>query len=127
MPIIVGTITVVVGRYVSTARITATGSNSGTITVCAPCAGPPSTPNIDAAWNIGVCTRLTAELSKVRRIITWYAFRISARWSSSTPFGSPVVPPVYISTTGSVSSPSSGMTDGASSRSSQVIVCGTSP
>ena len=49
----------------------------------------------------------------------WIRFSISARWSSSTPLGSPVVPPVYMSTTGSDSSPSSGMTGvGAASSSS---------
>ena len=31
----------------------------------------------------------------------WYRLSISARWSSSTPLATPVVPPVYISTTGS--------------------------
>ena len=50
----------------------------------------------------------------------WYTFSISARCSSSTPFGRPVVPPVYISTTGSSSSGSSGVDGGA--RLDQVLV-----
>ena len=70
-PIIVGTIVVIEGRYVSTAVITAFGSNIGTITLCAPRAGPPSTPNIDAAWNIGVCIRLIESRSNCSVIITW--------------------------------------------------------
>ena len=38
----------------------------------------------------------------------WYRFSSSARWSSRTPLGSPVVPPVYMRTTGSSSSGSGG-------------------
>ncbi len=58
--------------------------------------GSPRIPPIDAAWNIGVWCRYTKFSSSPQRSATWYRFSISARWSSSTPFGSPVVPPVYM-------------------------------
>jgi hypothetical protein len=42
-PIMVGTIVVMVGRYLSMASMTACGSDIGGITVWAPIAGPPTT------------------------------------------------------------------------------------
>ena len=58
----------------------------------------------------------------------WYRFSISARESSSTPFGRPVVPPVYMRTTGSSSSGSVGTTGcPAATRSSYSASCGPSP
>ena len=70
-PIIVGTIAVNVGRYFSTASMTAAGSKNGQDTVCPPMAGPPSTANIDAAWNIGVCRRLTVSRPHSMAIMMW--------------------------------------------------------
>ena len=96
MPIIVGTITVIVTWCCSIASITATGSNSGTITDVPPIAGTPRMPPIDAAWNIGVWCRYTSSGAIRHASATWYRFSISARWSSSTPLGMPVVPPVYM-------------------------------
>ena len=43
----------------------------GTITERAPNAGPPRMLNIEAAWNIGVCSRLTVLWRIFRVIITW--------------------------------------------------------
>jgi hypothetical protein len=93
-----------------------------------PQAGTPRMPPIDAAWNIGVWCRYTKWSARPHAIATWYMFSISARCSSSTPLGSPVVPPVYMSTTGSSSSGSSGTTGlPAVMRSSCVRSWGTSP
>ena len=118
MPIIVGTITVIVTSCCSIASITATGSNSGTQTEIPPSAGAPTTPLIDAAWNIGVWCRYTSSGAMRHASATWYMFNISARWSSSTPLGVPVVPPVYMRITGSVSSGSSGIAGVAASSTS---------
>ena len=85
------------------ASITGTGSNIGTNTEVPPVAGMPMMPPMDAAWNIGVWWRYTRCSPKPSANPMWYRFRISARCSSSAPFAIPVVPPVYMSTAGSVS------------------------
>ena len=81
-------------------------------------------PPIDAAWNIGVWCKNTSSAVNRHICITWYRLSISARWSSNTPFGSPVVPPVYMRIAGSSSSGSSGIARrrAAASRSSYVDV-----
>jgi len=60
MPIIVGTITVNVGSYSLIARITAPGSNIGTVTMWPPTAGIDVIVSVEAAWNIGVWRRKVA-------------------------------------------------------------------
>jgi hypothetical protein len=118
MPIMVGTITVMLQPYRSVAAITASGSKRGTVTSLPSIMGTPRMLNIEAAWNMGVWRRATESTPMWNRMRQWYTLSSSARWSSNTPLGRPVVPPVYISTAGSVSSPSSGMAGSAAARSS---------
>ena len=64
IPIIVGTITVIVTWCCSMASRTDLGSNIGTNVDVPPLAGMPRMPPIDAAWNIGVWCRYTKSSSR---------------------------------------------------------------
>ena len=108
--IIVGTITVIDEPNRSVTSSTAAGSNNGMNVDTPPQAGIPSTPPRDAEWNIGVWCRYTNDSSMWKIVAILYRSNISARWSSSTPLGSPVVPPVYIRIARSSSSGSPGTT-----------------
>ena len=124
----VGTITVVVTACCSHNSSTRPGSKSERNTDTPPCAGTPSIPPIDAAWNIGVWCKNTSSRLNRHTCITWYRLSISARWSSSTPFGRPVVPPVYMRIAASSSSGSSGIRGSEPARSSSYETsCGPSP
>ena len=98
--------------------MTATGSNIGTVTMWPPTTGMAVIVSVEAAWNIGVCSRNVSPRAYGSPIRQWYRFIIWPRWFDSTPLGRPVVPPVYMSTTGSDSSPSSGITGSAEARKS---------
>ncbi len=87
--------------------------------MCPPTAGSEVIVSVEAAWNIGVWSRNDESGPYGSAIMQWYTFMIWPRWSDSTPLGRPVVPPVYISTTGSDSSPSSGITGDAAASMSE--------
>ena len=90
--------------------ITPAGSKAGMVTILEPAAGITSKLAMDAAWNSGVWLKNTSSfLVPPSPMATWYTLSISARCWSSTPLGRPVVPPVYMSTTGSSSSGSGGV------------------
>ena len=88
--------------------IASSGSKRGAITSVPPSAGSARSGIIEAAWKIGVGIRNTCSSPIGNTIARWYQLSISARWLTETPLGSPVVPPVYMRTTGSSSSGSSG-------------------
>ncbi len=122
MPIIVGTITVVRHLVLLDERQHLRRDRTATGTPTrrpwrARRASRPSTRRGTSAS--GARTRRRRE--NRQRGITWYRLSISARWSSSTPLGRPVVPPVYISTTGSSSSGSSGISGVAPARRSSYV------
>ena len=84
--------------------ITAAASNSLTMMVVAPTESPRYVQAIPPTWNIGSGVSDTESESNDHT----GTFRVAAarlRWVVSTPFGTPVVPDVYICRTGSSASP----------------------
>ena len=104
----VGTITVIPIWYRSMAAMTFSASKPGSTTDGTPKAGAPMMPSIDAPWNMGVWMRKGHSRTQGRAMAMWYWLSTSARCDSTTPFGWPVVPPVYMRTAGSSSSGSAG-------------------
>ena len=70
----------------------------------APCESPRNVQPIPPMWNIGSGVRLTDAASK-RQAGTLSVAAARLRCVVSTPLGTPVVPDVYICTTGSAASP----------------------
>jgi hypothetical protein len=101
---IVGTRTAFVTRRRSSRSITAAGSNSLTRIVVAPFQSPRNVQPMPPMWNIGSGVRLTVSLSNAHSgELSAAAARL--RCVVSTPFGTPVVPDVYIWSTVSPDSP----------------------
>jgi hypothetical protein len=83
---------------------TVLGSNSLTSTVVAPCHKPQYAHPIPPMWNIGSGVRLTDPASNPQ-CTDVRAVEARFRCVVSTPFGTPVVPDVYIWTITSSASP----------------------
>ena len=82
------------------------------MTVVPPLHGMPMVPITPPAWNIGVQLRnVLASVKKPNMNPSRYTFSVWLRWVCMTPFGRPVVPPVYISTARSSSATSTTVGD----------------
>src|SRR3954451_11491935 len=100
----VGTSTAFVTRSRSTTSSTASGTKSRTRIVVAPSHSPRNAQPIPPTWNIGSGVMLTVAASNAQSGDE-AAAAARLRWVVRTPFGTPVVPDVYICNTASRASP----------------------